>query len=65
MPTKTTKGQALQTKVRVFVVNAIKEVLDDPDFGLELTERAKKRLRQTSRSKRKTISLSEIKRRYS
>ncbi len=54
----------LNKEIKMFIVQAVNEVLDDPDFGLELTAQAQKRLRQASSSKQKTISFSEIKKRY-
>ena len=54
----------LNKEVKTFIVKAIYEILNDPDFGLELSEKAKKRLRQSLISKQKTISFSEIKKRY-
>lgn len=54
----------LTGEIKLFIVRAIEEVLSDPDFGLELTERAKRRLRQAAGSKRKNISFSEIKKKY-
>ena len=54
----------LNKEVKTFIVQAIYEILNDPDFGLELSEKAKKRLRQSLISKQKTISFSEIKKRY-
>lgn len=58
IPKKITK------EVKTFIVQAIYEVLNDPDFGLELSGRVKKRLRQSLISKQKTIPFSEIKRKY-
>lgn len=63
MTTKTAK-RTLDAQERVFIVKAVQEVLEDPDFGLELTEEAKKRLEKERVSKQKTISLGEIKRKY-
>ena len=54
----------LNKEVKSFIVQAIYEVLNDPDFGLELNEKAKKRLRRALISKQKTISFSEVKKRY-
>jgi tripartite-type tricarboxylate transporter receptor subunit TctC len=54
----------LNKEVKSFIVQAIYEVLNDPDFGLALNEKAKKRLRQALIPKQKTISFSEIKKRY-
>lgn len=50
--------------IRREVLVVLREVIDDPDFGLELTEKAKKRLRKAKSSKRKGVSFSEIKKRY-
>ena len=54
----------LNKEVKTFIIQAIYEILNDPDFGLELSEKAKKRLRQSLISKQKTISLPEIKKKY-
>ena len=54
----------LNKEVKTFIVQAVNEVLNDPDFGLELSEKAKKRLSQASISKQKTVSFSEIKKKY-
>ncbi len=54
----------LTKEVKTFIVQAVNEVLNDPDFGLELSEKARKRLRQALTPKQKTISFSEIKRKY-
>ena len=54
----------LNKEVKTFIIQVIYEILNDPDFGLELSEKAKKRLRQSLISKQKTISLLEIKKRY-
>lgn len=53
-------------EVKTLIMRAIYEVLSDPDLGLELSEEAKKRLRETkTRSPRqKTVLFSEIKKRY-
>lgn len=51
--------------LRSLVTEVVQEVLNDPDFGLDLSETAKKRLRQVLKPKTGSrISLSEIKRRY-
>lgn len=56
--------KTLNKEMKTFVVQAINEVLNDPDFGLELSEKAKKRLRQANVSRRKTVYFSEIKKKY-
>ena len=63
MLTTTTKKR-LDSEFRALIARAIAEVLTDPDFGLELSEEAKKRLRRALTSRTKTISFSEIKKRY-
>ena len=63
MTTKATK-RTLSAQEKAFIVGAVQEVLEDPDFGLELTEEAKKRLEKERTSKQKTISLTEIKGKY-
>lgn len=50
--------------IRHEVVKALRDILEDPDFGLELTEYAKKRIRQAQKSKGKGIPLPKIKRKY-
>jgi len=54
----------LTKEVKTFIIQTVNEVLNDPDFGLELSEKAKKRLHQALISKRKTISFSEIRKKY-
>lgn len=63
MSTKTLSKQ-LNPEIKTFIMRAIQEILTDPDFGLELSEEAKKRLQQASGISRKTIPLSEIKKKY-
>ncbi|KKT74446.1 hypothetical protein A2W48_02115 [Candidatus Giovannonibacteria bacterium RIFCSPHIGHO2_12_44_12] len=41
-------------------IRAVQRVLSDPDFGLELTEGVKNKLRKSTSSKKRT-SLAEIK----
>ena len=64
MVTKTVKREILGVKVKAFIVQTIREILDDPDLGLELSEKAKKRLRQVSSSNQKTVPFSEIRIKY-
>ncbi len=54
----------LTKEVKTFIIQTVNEVLNDTDFGLKLSEKAKKRLHQALISKRKTISFSEIKKKY-
>lgn len=41
----TTDTKKINSELKTFIVRAITEILADPDFGLEFTEKAKKRLR--------------------
>ena len=59
-----TVPKRLTKAIKTFIIQTVKEVLNDPDFGLELSEKAKKRLHQALISKRKTISFSEIRKKY-
>jgi len=59
-----TVPKRLTKEIKTFIIQTVKEVLNDPDFGLELSEKAKKRLHQALISKRKTISFSEIRKKY-
>lgn len=54
----------MTNEIRALIAGMIFEVLNDPDFGFELSEKAKSRLRRARMRKAKTISLSEIKKRY-
>ncbi len=51
-------------QIKGFIIRTIYEILNDPDFGLELSAKAKKRLGRASAQKQKTISFAEIKKRY-
>jgi len=50
--------------LRPLIIQAVEEVLGDPDLGLELTEKAKKRLRIAKKQNGATIPFSQIKNRY-
>lgn len=64
MATKTASKNDISPELKAYIENAIEEALNDPDFGLELTAYAKKRLQHASRKKQKWISFEEIKRKY-
>ena len=57
-------SEKLTPQIKSFILRAIDEVLNDPDFGLELREKAKRRLRQALSSKQKTTPFAEIKKKY-
>lgn len=52
----------IDNKIKALVSSAIFDVFNDPDFGLELSIKAKKRL--SSFKTGKTFSLGEIKKKY-
>lgn len=60
----TTKKPVFPAELKAYVAHSIREILEDPDFGLELTEKAKRRLRAFSKTNRR-IPLSDILKRYS
>ena len=57
-------SQKLNADMRVLIVRVISEILNDPDFGRELSAKAKKRLQSVSVSRAKSIPFSEIRRKY-
>lgn len=65
MNTITAIKKNFNTEIKPLIMRAIHEVLSDPDFGLELTERAKRRLRKARISRqRRGIPFSDIKKNY-
>lgn len=54
----------IKKELEVSIIRAAYQVLSDPDFGLELDNKAKERLRQSLISKKKTVSFSEIKKKH-
>lgn len=59
-----TIGQ-LEIGTKAFIVQAIQDIMNDPDFGLRFTKSAERRFKQASIKKEKFVSLSEIKKQYS
>ena len=57
------KNPGFDSDLKAFIATSIKEVLDDPDFGLELTEATKRRLRSAKNKKQKWVSHAELKKR--
>ncbi|OGG41011.1 hypothetical protein A2118_01875 [Candidatus Kaiserbacteria bacterium GWA2_50_9] len=62
--TMATKQHLLSPDIKAFIMESINDVLEDPDFGLELTEGFKKKLQVAKRSKVRTISLEEVRKKY-
>jgi len=53
----------VSAETKAVIAQTIREILDDPDFGLELTAKAKKRLRQSGQ-RGKTFTSAEIRKRH-
>lgn len=51
-------------ELKAVISQEIVAILEDPDFGLELSVYAKRRLLVAQKSKSKTIPFSEIKKKY-
>jgi uncharacterized protein YpbB len=56
-----TKNKRINSFIKKTVIETIQEILEDPDFGLELQEWVKKRLKKKPK---KLIPLEEIKKKY-
>ena len=54
----------IQMFPKTLIMEAVYEVLHDPDFGLELTARAKKRLHQARDRHSRITPLVDIKKKY-
>lgn len=55
---------AVKNEIKAFIIQTMYAVLNDPDFGLELSEKAQSRLHRARLQKTKTIPFSEIKNKY-
>lgn len=53
----------MNNQIKALVSSAVFDVFNDPDFGRELSAKAKKRLSFSSKNS-KTISLNQIKNKY-
>ena len=53
----------VNNQIKALVSSAVFDVFNDPDFGLDLSAKAKKRLSTNSKNSR-TVSLSQIKEKY-
>ncbi|OGI65937.1 hypothetical protein A2914_01440 [Candidatus Nomurabacteria bacterium RIFCSPLOWO2_01_FULL_41_21] len=54
----------IDNQIKALVSSAVFDVFNDPDYGLNLSAKAKKRLSTPSNKKNKTLSLNQIKRKY-
>ena len=59
------KSKSVEPRLRAYIAESVREVLDDPDFGLELSATAKRRLKKAQNSSAKGISLATLLKRYS
>ena len=59
----TTTFKKLDNELKVLVLRTVAEMITDPDFGLELSARAKARLRRARTSRAQTVSLLAVKKR--
>lgn len=53
----------MNNQIKALVSSAVFDVFNDPDLGLELSAKAKKRLSLSPRNNR-TVSLSQVKKKY-
>lgn len=51
-------------EVKAVIAQAVRDVLEDPDFGRVLSKQAEARLRKARGSRQKTVSFAGIKRAY-
>ncbi len=61
----TIKERKLDPELKVFIMRSIQDLLEDPDFGFELTAKAKERLREAASRRHRWIPLSKIIKKYS
>ena len=60
-----TKSDHINPRLKAYIAESVREILDDPDFGLELSATAKRRLKEARRSSAKGIPLVTLLKRYS
>lgn len=58
------RKQKLNGQLRLYISQAVAEIINDPDYGLELSEKTKARLQRARKQDNKTVSLEEIKKKY-
>ena len=61
----TTRQQKIGVELKAVIAHSVREVLEDPDFGLQLTERANRRLRAVRSRRQKWTPLSIVVKKYS
>lgn len=60
MATATKKFKHITPELKAFIVESVHTVLTDPDFGLELTDKFKRRLRSIKSKRQKYLSHAEV-----
>lgn len=64
MNTASIGASKIGVQLRAYIAESVREALADPDFGLELTDEMKRRLRASQKSSRRTyVSLATIRKR--
>ena len=61
---KTAVSKKLSADAKEFILKAIAEIVHDPDFGLHLSARTTKRLREAAAYAGATISAPDIRKKY-
>lgn len=64
MSVKELQKRNVDPALRAVIADSIQEILGDPDFGLELTAYAKRKLTKATKDTRKGKTLSEIRAKY-
>ena len=64
MITKELRKKTLGPELRALVAETVHEVLNDPDFGMELTTSARKKLLASMDKKQKMVPWEEVRRKY-
>ena len=60
----TKENKKITPVIKAFIVETIKDVLEDPDFGLELSTKSKNRIKEIPTLLKKKVSLADIKKKY-
>ncbi|MDO8553102.1 MAG: hypothetical protein Q7S01_06315 [bacterium] len=64
MSVKELQKRNIDPALRAVIADSIQEILGDPDFGLELTTSAKRKLKVAIKDTRKGKTLAEIRAKY-
>ena len=64
MNTAFAKSRKVELQLRAYIAESVREVLDDPDFGLELSAATKRRLKKIQTQPEKYIPLATVLKKY-